>query len=255
MVKLPNANLMRNPFKFYRYEVVGAYRDFIFSTVKVPTRSSMEEDGYDDITEFDAFENFSDEIKLRYLPLSRPITENEYMEHHDKIILSDVVATQEWASEGSDSIKLLKKLSNKESFVDKIEEEKFLSKLINADYCKKDGSRITVEDIDSFDMNFIYYYHKSNNGVEINVDNIIFKDKSILKKLFKENNLDSLLWASISCFKYYFNVDYYFVGKETVFKLMGKEHVLSPVMVLDGEFYLKVKDKIRMVGYDCSMEK
>jgi hypothetical protein len=253
MVKYPNANLIRNPFKFYRYEVVGAYRDFIFSTKDVPTRSSMDEDGYDDVTEHDKLENSSEEIKLRYLPFMEQISEDEFMGIHNKVIFSDLIATQPWASKVSDAILLLDKLRyDDELRVDKIQERDFLGEMVNALYSKENGDAIEVDNIDSFDVEFVYYYNRSSNAVELSLANIKFNIKVINKRI--DVDFKPIVWIPHSLIKYYFDVDFYVEGRELIFKTMQKEYAFTPAMVFDGELYSKIKDKIGTVGYDCSWE-
>jgi len=85
MKKFQDSKILYNPFRMYRYEIVGAYVDYIFTDEDVETRQSMDDDGYDDVTELEKFGKFSSEIKQRYLPFLWEITENDFIQDFNKL--------------------------------------------------------------------------------------------------------------------------------------------------------------------------
>jgi len=243
--------LIANPFKMYRYEAVGAYVDFIFYDGHVNLRPSMNEDGYDDVTDLDTFEDFSDEIKLRFLPFMEQITEDEYIEAHDKVIFDDFRITQSWGLNPSDKVLLINEFEKKS--IRKINTDEFLLRLVRHDYIKDDGSNIELDDIKNFDILITYYYDKSFDSVLVQLKNIEFNCGFENRSL--DTNIDSGLYVPQIVIEYYFGIERNAFKRRIVSELLQKEYLLSPVMIFDADLYLSIKDKIKDVQYKVSREK
>jgi len=248
---MKNEFLITNPFKMYRYEAIGAYVDFVFSDRDVQIRPSRNEDGYDDVTDIDRFEHFSDEIKLRFLPLKEQITEDEYIEIHDRVIYDDFKATQSWGTNPSDKILLLKEF--REKSLKKINKEEFLKHMIRHDYINYDGSELTLDQIDTFDILITYYYERSFDSVLVQLKNIKFNVD--VEKRYQEEKIDSGFYVPSSVIEYYFGLNRNNLKRKVVFELLQKEYLISPVMMFDADLYLLIKDKIRNLNYEVSREK
>jgi hypothetical protein len=243
--------LMANPFKMYRYEVIGAYVDFIFYEGYVPLRPSKNEDGYDDVTDLDAFEDFSDEIKLRFLPFMEQITEDEYIEIHDKVIFDDFRITQSWGLNPSDTVLLINEFQKKS--IRKINADEFLLRLVRHDYTKDDGSDIELNDIKSFDMLITYYYDKSFDSVLVQLKNIEFNCEFETRSL--DTNIDSGLYVPQIVIEYYFGVERNAFKRRIVSELLQKEYLISPAMIFNADLYISIRDKIKDIKYEVSREK
>jgi hypothetical protein len=244
--------LISNPFKMYRYEVIGAYVDFIFTDEPVQLRPNRFEDGYDDVTNIDKFEDFSDEIKLRFLPLIEQITEDEYIEIHDKIVYDDVKVTQQWGTNPSDKILLLKKFRDEKS-LKKITEDGFLKHMVRDDYIRSDETELTLDDIDSFDICVTFYYEKSFDSVLVQLRSIRFNiDTEIRHANVK---IDSGFYVPSTIIEYYFGIDRGNYKRRIVQELLQKEYLISPIMMFDADLYLSIKDKINDVRYEISRDK
>jgi hypothetical protein len=255
MIKLPNSEIIKNPFKMYRYEVIGAYRDFLFSHHDVPTRATMDEDGYDDVTDHDRFEDFSDEIKEHYLPFMLQITENEFIDNHDKALYDDFKITQHWAIDPSEMTVLFNKLKQQEKSIKKINEEEFMQQVIDREFRREDGSKLTLEDIKSLDVNFIFHYMRSFDSVEVNASNIVFNREDVVKVERKDGDFDGGMYVPLELYEYYFGLDYQNLKRSLVSNVLEKEIVFSPALVFEADFYLRLREKISAVGYDASREK
>jgi len=254
MTRFNNSEIIKNPFRMYRYEVIGAYVDFLFSDAQVPLRPSMDEDGYDDVTDLDKFEDFSDEIKEHYLPFMGQITENEFFDNHHRVSYKDVAATQEWAKEPSDSFWLFTKLnSNGNNKIEKVDEKAFIESTIRFDYEREDGEELTIDDIDNFEIDITYFYDKSFDAVLIRLSNINFNVKVINKT--RDDNISSGFYVPSDVIKYYFGIDRNFHKRTIVHNLLQKEILVSPVMIFESDLYLKIKDKISYLNYSVSREK
>jgi hypothetical protein len=255
MIKLPNSEIIKNPFKMYRYEVIGAYRDFLFSHHSVPTRANMDDDGYDDVTDYDKFEDFSDEIKEHYLPFMLQITENEFIDNHDKALYDDFKVTQGWALNPSEMTVLFNKLKLQEKSIKKIEEKEFMDQVINREFKRENGSRVELEDVRSLDINFIFHYMRSFDAVEVNASDITFNRSDIVRVTKKEGDFDGGMYVPHDIYSYYFGLDHVNLKRELVTEVLQKEIIFSPALVFEAEFYLKLREKISAVGYDTSREK
>jgi len=243
--------LISNPFKMYRYEVISAYVDFFFTDEPVQLRPNRFEDGYDDVTDIDKFEDFSDEIKLRFLPLKEQITEDEYIEIHNRIVYDDVRATQQWGTNPSDKILLLKEF--REKSLKKITEDGFLKHMVRHDYIRSDETELTLNDIDSFDICVTYYYEKSFDSVLVQLKNIKFNVDTEIR--YNEEKIDSGFYVPAAVIEYYFGIDRGNYKRRIVQELLQKEYLISPVMMFDADLYLLIKDKINDIRYKVSREK
>lgn len=252
MKKFQDSKILYNPFRMYRYEIVGAYVDYIFTDEDVETRQSMDDDGYDDVTELERFRNFSSEIKQRYLPFLWEITENDFIQDFNKLSYDDVKATQDWAKNPSDKIKLFTKLRYQEERLHKIDTESFLKSTINKDYEKDNGSDLTLDDLKSFDMSLTFYYHRKFDSVFVSIKDPEFNITVRLRK--NPTPYDSGFYVPSDTFEYYFGIDRYNYKRKMVSTLLQKELTLTPVMFLSSDLYLNIKDKIRCLCYEASME-
>jgi hypothetical protein len=252
MTRFYNSEIIKNPFRMYRYEVIGAYRDFLFSDAQIPLRPSMDEDGYDDVTDFDRFEDFSDEIKEHYLPFMGQITENEYFDNHYKLSYEDLKVTQGWTANPSDALNLFTRLKNEDNKVRKIDEAEFLKSAICFDYIRKDGAELTLDDIKSFDIDITYYYERNFDAVLLELKNINF-NVDVERK--PKSEFDSGFYVPSDVIKYYFGIDKVFHKHAIVEGLLQKELLISPAMILNSDLYLKIRDKVRYLNYEVSREK
>lgn len=243
--------LISNPFKMYRYEVISAYVDFFFTDRHIQVRPDMSEDGYDDVTDIDKFEDFSDEIKLRFLPLREQITEDQYIEIHDRIVYDDVKATQQWGTNPSDRILLLKEF--REKSLKKITEGEFLKHMVRHDYIRSDDTELNMSDIDSFDICVTYYYERSFDSVLVQLKNIKFNVDTEMR--YNEEKIDSGFYVPSAVIEYYFGIDRGTYKRRIVQELLQKEYLISPVMMFDADLYLLIKNKIKDVRYEVSREK
>jgi hypothetical protein len=240
--------VISNPFKMYRYEVIGAYRDFIFTEAQVPLRASMDEDGYDDVTDHDKFSDFSDEIKHRFLPFIRKITEEEYIENHSKYLFEDIRITQGWAT--SPSSNLINSLSNVLS-LNKISENIFIRDTIDKYYIKKDGTEFSVADIDSLEILFEYFYHRKNDCIFVQIKNVKFNCEFDTK----DNSYDMGFYVPSELISFYFGIDRTYFKGDIVNQLLQKEFLFTPAMLFDSNLYFKIKNKINEVEYKVSGER
>jgi hypothetical protein len=106
-MKRKNELAIKNPFRFYRYEVPNAYVRFGFSDKDVELRTDREEAGWDDITEIVMLKDLPEVNQMRMGPFLGEISEQYYLENSSVIDLQDCIATQEWAINPSDDTKLL----------------------------------------------------------------------------------------------------------------------------------------------------
>jgi hypothetical protein len=247
-MKFKESLVIKNPFKMYRYEVVGAYRDFIFSEAQVPLRPSLDEDGYDDVTDYDTFNSFSDEIKHRFLPFLRKITEEEYIANNHKYVFEDMKTTQSWA--GSPSSNLLSKITNG-PLVEKISENIFIEKVINYKHKRKDGKLLTIDDVESLELSFEYFYNRKNDSVFVMVSNIKFNcDVEPVEKEY-----DTGFYVPDNLIEFYFGINRMNSKGHIVNDLLQKEFLFTPAMIFESSLYLKIKDKIKEIEYRVSQER
>lgn len=242
--------IIGNQFRMYRYEVIGAYVDFFFSEVAIPTRPSMDEDGYDDVTDYDVFEDFSDEIKLRLLPFVEQISENDYIERSEHIVFDDIRTSQPWGKTPSERILLLKKLrSGKE--IGKITTEEFLDKVIRINTKRSDGSEIQIDDIESIDLEITYCYERSFDAVLVEPRGIVFNcDIST----FESDNSPGF-YVPASIIEYYFGIDRYNFKRQIVSEMLQKEILISPAMIFDAELFEALSERTDNISYKLSREK
>lgn len=238
MREVEKGNILRNAFRLYRYEGIGIYTALVFSTESEEVRQSRDEDGWDEVTDL---EQLLPKHRLRCLPFIREITEDTFLESNERIDLEDCIATgQTWLQDRSDIVRLFRKLNGHSPQPD-------IGKVGHGKFREMIGST-GLNELVSFDVRFTYHYDRSFNHVEMELINIVSKNKDALRgfhSIYVDKRIPS----------YYFGVDSNYSGRSFVSDLMRKEYLLSPAMVMDRRLYLDVKDKIGKIYLDCDSEK
>lgn len=242
--------IISNRFRMYRYEVIGAYVDFFFSEEAIATRPNMEEDGYDDITDLDTFEDFSEEIKLRLLPLMEQISEDEYIESHASFVFDDLRISQAWGRSPSERVLLLDKFESRQ--LGKISVEDFLDRTVRHDFQEVSGRELNLDDIDSLDMKVTYFYDRSFDAVLVQAENIEF-NVDVTRK--QNDGFDAGFYVPPAIIEHYFGLDRYIFKKQIVHEMLQKEFLVSPAMILDADLFEALRSKVRTLTYEVSREK
>jgi hypothetical protein len=254
MADFKESGLIKNPFRMYRYEAVGAYRDFLFSDDgNIQLRKSMEEDGYDDVTTIVTLQDLPAKVAERYAPFQRAITEEEYAGMIGNVCIDDIRKTQAWAREETpDALKLLKKLNSASAVCRKINRGQFSSMLVEP-FIVQNLPTIRLEEIESLDVNFVFHYNRSFNSIEVNISEVSMPgfDDSGREQRYHE----SLIYVPRDVMTYYYDIDFVQGSqKDAVFRILQQEYLPTPAMVFDAKLYGLLRGKIRKVTYSTSRE-
>lgn len=247
MADFKESGLIKNPFRMYRYEAVGAYRDFLFSDEPVSTRASMDEDGYDDVTDLTLLGSMPEKLRERFRPFAGQMPVSEYIAMSERVSLEDIKATQEWAASSHD-VEILSRLGHGSPAPRKITSEELVSMAISP-MCE---GEFDLDSVQSLDVNFVFHYNRSFNAVEINVSNISGGGRVDETKRFILP-VEPMLYAPREVFSYYYDIDFS-QGRDGTYQLLQQEYLPTPAMVFDSQLYRKIKDKIRKVTYSTSRE-
>jgi hypothetical protein len=253
MADFKESGLIKNPFRMYRYEAVGAYRDFLFSDEEVRTRANMDEDGYDDVTTIVTLQQLPANIAERYEPFQRAINEEEYAGMIGNVCIDDIRKTQAWAMEETpDALKLLKKLNSAAAVCRKISRGQFSSMLVEP-FIVRNLPTVRLEDIESLDVNFVFHYNRSFNAIEVSISEVSMPgfDDSGKEQRYHE----SLIYVPRDVMTYYYGIDFVQGSqRDAVYRILQQEYLPTPAMVFDAKLYGILKDKIRKVTYSTSRE-
>ena len=225
--------MIKNPFRLYRHEVIGAYVDFFYAPYEYPVRPDMNEDGYDDLTEIQKFEDLSSEIKNHYLPFTGQISADNFFEYLDKSSFNDLKAVLN--GDIPDESKLLEELGNVYLGPQKITEADFLYAISQL----PDKRKISIDDIESFDIEFLFLHRKIVNDIKVVIGNLKLKEDRIYSIWTRSSPVPNAVG------------EYYFPSCN-VEDILAQEYTLSPIMVFDVDLYLKIKDKIKKIDYSAS---
>lgn len=243
-----NELTIKNPFRFYLYEVPNTYVRFAFSDKDVELRVDRDEAGWDEITEIVMLKDLPEINQMRMKPFLEAITEQYYLENSSIIDLQDCIATQEWAINPSDDTKLLNMLGNDNvGFPEKLTESLFTAIFINEKYAHVDDRVLTVDDIHSLEIVFTFSSDYATDEVEFLVQNIEFKHPEDIRLIVKDDDsYPNMVFIDESIFEYYFGIKGNFVRT-----LLSQEYLITPAMVLDYELYDRIKNKIEFVRYEA----
>jgi hypothetical protein len=254
MADFKESGLIKNPFRMYRYEAVGAYRDFLFSDdSNIQLRKSMEEDGYDDVTTIVTLQDLPANIAERYAPFQRKISEEEYTGMIGSVCLDDIRKTQGWAGKKTpDALRLLSKLNSSAARCRKITKSDFTNTLVTP-FMVKNPAIVRIEGIKSLDVNFVFHYNRSFNAIEVNISEVSMPgfDDSGREQRYHE----SLIYVPKDVMTYYYGIDFVQGSqKDAVFRMLQQEYLPTPAMVFDASLYGTLRGKIRKVTYSTSRE-
>ena len=252
-MKTENKLMVKNPFRFYRYEVPGSYVRFGFSDGFVELRTDRDDAGWDDITRIIPLNSLSDINKIRLLPFLSEITEEEYMENSSIIDLQDCIITQEWAKDLSEEVKLLN-IFNRDGenymFPEKINEDIFTSIFISEKYHSILERPLTLNDVESFTIKFLFFHDYATDDLEFMVENIVFKNPEEIEKIIKDDDpYPNTLYIDSSVYDFYFGIR---GSGSNMVNLLSQEYLITPAMVLDYELYDKIKSKIEYIKYETA---
>jgi len=253
MKEFENAHAIKNPFKFYRYEVIGAFRSFSFETEDILTRTNLHEDGYDDLTEITKLEDESELVQKRMAPVLGPISEEFFIENSEDIYFGDCVATQDWSE--SDRITLLNKLRGQPRII-KVSVEEF-EKTFVSKYKTESNRSLTISDVKSLNIDFIYFTNHDDNSIKISVSDLEFNDDlvNVIEEksfVYSDKNIIEIDRKAItideSILKYYYDSKNHL--NNLPMESLTHEYALTPVMVLESDLYKELKYKIKKVTYE-----
>jgi len=236
----------------YLYEVQNIIRNFYFLPKEEPmvVRQSRDEEGYDDVTSYIPVSNLKTQFGFK--PFIENINEEFFIENYEKMSFNDCKLTQPWAL-GNLSQELFLKLSMYDEPVEKITEKEFMTMIYDKYELENSNREIQIGDIISLDFEFIYLYNKSFNNIELIIHNLKVQDPL---SLWENDTLD--LRPSISTYLPRSIMNFYYEipnKKEMVFDALQMEYLVTPAMVFEYDLYMKIRDKINFVIYDCSSEK
>jgi hypothetical protein len=249
-MRTENNLVIKNPFRFYRYEIPNTMVRFAFSDKFVSLREDRDEAGWDDITDIIKLEELPEINRIRMKPFLEEISEQYYLENSSIIDLQDCIATQSWAINPSEDTQLLNLLNNDDTnFPEKITEDIFMTIFINEKYTHVDDHALTIDDIYSLEIEFKFSNDYATDEVEFLVNNIEFKHAEDVRIIVKDDDpYPNMLLIDESIFDYYFNIN----GRgQCVRELLSQEYLITPAMVLDYDLYVKIKDKIDFVRYEA----
>jgi hypothetical protein len=248
-MKTKNNLVVKNPFRFYRYEVPNAMVRFAFSDKFVYLRKDRNDAGWDDITDIITLEKLPKTNRIRMEPFLGEISEQYYLENSSIIDLQDCIITQDWASDPSDDTQLLNLLNNDSiGFPEKITEDIFITIFINEKYTHVDDRILTIEDIHSLQIEFQFSTDYATDEVELLVNNLEFMHPEDICLIVKDDDpYSNILIIDESIFDYYFNIK---GNGQCVKNLLSQEYLITPAMVLDYELYMKIQNKIESVRYE-----
>jgi hypothetical protein len=252
-MKTNNKLIVKNPFRFYRYEVPNAYVRFAFSDRDVELRTDKNEAGWDEITSIRKFENLPEFCKIRLKPFMGVVTEQEYLENPNLIDIQDCLATQEWSINPSDSVRLLNILDDDGidyNLPHKIDEQTFITVFISEKYYSILDKPLTIDDVESFSIKFLFCHDYATDDLEFIVENIVFKNPEEIQRVVKDDDpYHFTLYIDETIFACYFGIS---SPGRMMSDLLSQEYLLTPAMVLDYELYGKVKNKIEYIKYEAA---
>lgn len=249
--KVKNTFLVKNDFKMYRHEVPNIYKQFYFLPANEPIilRTDPNEEGYDDITEYIPANKLTSIFGFK--PFIENFEEEFFIDNYTKMSFNDCKLTQTWAL-GNLSQELFLKLSIYEEPIKKIEEKDFLTLLNDKFEVVNLPREITIDDIGSLDVEFLYLYNRSFNNIELLVHNTKFQnDLNVIENDTLDLKPNLSLYVPRDIIEFYYGLPR---TKEMVYTALQMEYLLSPAIVFEYDLYLRLKDKINYVYYDCSME-
>lgn len=247
MADFKESGLIKNPFRMYRYEAVGAYRDFLFSDEPTSTRASTDEDGYDDVTRLRLLSEMPERQIERLRPFAEQIPVIDYIAMSERVSLEDIKSTQDWAAKSQD-LEVLSRLGYGSPNPRKITSEELISMAISP-MCE---GEFDLDSVQGIDVNFVFHYNRSFNSVEVNVSNIAGGGKVDEARRFILP-VEPMLYVPREIFSYYYDIDAS-QSRDATYKLLQHEYLPTPAMVFDSQLYRKIKDKIRKVTYSTSRE-
>lgn len=240
---------IKNTFKYYRYEIPNIIVSFGFSDYDRPIRANRDDEGWDELTNIIPMSDLPQTQQLRMKPFLEKVDEQFYLENCNVVDYQDCIVTQDWARKPSDETVLYNMLNetNDNNFPEKITTEFFLSIFFNEKYYDITKDVITFDDVESFDIKFLFLHDVHEDDVEIMVENIVWKDPASIKSVLKDDDpYPNMVYIDESIFKYYFDID---TRGKNVTTLLQQEYLITPAMVLDYELYQVIEDKINAVEY------
>jgi hypothetical protein len=245
MKEFENAHAIKNPFKFYRYESIGAYRTFSFETDALLTRPSLNEDGYDDITDIVPLESKGEIIQNRMAPILGDIDEDFFIQNSDHMYLGDCLSTQEWGE--SDRLRLLNMIKGQPKIA-KVSREEFESKVLKQ-YIVNNKRSASIDDIVSMTVEYFYFSNLSENKIKVLISNIKFAENIDVKdnEEFVRSE-DAIMLIDSSVLTYYYDIEE--DNAQSVMVALFEEYILTPVMIFESDLYREIKYKIDKVRYE-----
>jgi hypothetical protein len=219
-----------------------SFNSFFFST------DEKEEYGDGDvmlrnITDIDKMEYLSETAINRLKPFIKPISKEEFLDMNieDEATAIDYVLANNWSQ--NDDLEILTKLSSKPFWT---LDHKIFEEMLNDEYISKDGKKLNIDNVESFDIEIYFKYKGEVNFISVGIKNVVFN------KEVKNSGRQNDIIISSSAMEYYYDIDSNFLGY-TIFvkELMIKEYVLNPIMFFDPNLYLEVRNRINKLIYDC----
>jgi hypothetical protein len=191
------------------------------------------------------------ENRIRITPYLTEVSEDFFLENIDILDFQDIQKTQPWADNPSPSVKLALELNLRDENVLRVNEEIFVSTLLNYVYFRNNETKepVKIEDIDYIHLKITYFYDTFFNFVNIDISHVKFYDPNIIE--IKKTKVDDDYYSpkNISLSLSDGVADYFFGNSPSTGNIFSAEYLLTPAMIFDANLYNKIKDKITSLSY------